>query len=308
VGVAPSRLAFDLEPSERRSFTLNYYNNGAESLQVRVYPMDYLRRPDGTVLYLEPADRLSGSGWIEVQPASFVAPPRSRNPVQVTVEVPEDTPDGEYHAVVFMEALPATEEGTLRLGARVGSVLYMAVGTQFVRAAALVPYGRAVHPVPHGQGLERLLHLVRERLRAITVGRRHVPLVVTGRPFVIFVPIANLGNVHIRPEVTVKVARGGGEPRVLRHLGEVILAADAKIIELRWQDPPFLGLVRVEVQVDYGGPEPLRAAVTSLVFPLDLLFGLGLLAAGLRLFGVRGISLRMETRRMKRGSSRAPPR
>lgn len=298
VGVAPSRLAFDLKPADRHTLTLSYHNGGPETLAVTVYPMDYRRQSDGTVRYLEPSGPLSGGNWIRVEPAAFAAPPGSRTPIRVTVEVPADTPYGEYHAVIFMEAAPPAGEGTLRLGARVGTVLYMAVGEDLLRAAALVPYGQARRPVEPG-----LLAAARERLRAFTVGSRHVPVLVTGRPFRVFVPVANRGNIHIRPEARISIGRAGGEPEVLRHIGEVILAGDAKILQLQWGNPPFIGIARLELEVEYGGPEPLRSASATLIFPFDLVIGLTLVVLGLRLFGIRGMTIQRVPRPPRKGVS-----
>jgi hypothetical protein len=221
----------------------------------------------------------------------------------VTVEVPADIPDGEYHAVVFFEAAPPEGDATLRLGARVGSVLYMAVGENLVREASLVPYGRVRGPRQAGMlFVSRLISTARERFRAVAVGNRHVAPLATGRPFRIFVPVANLGTIHIRPEGRVRVTAGDRQ-RELRHLGEVILAGDARVMEFLWGDPPFIGMVRVEVEVEYGGRDILRGTSRSLILPLDLVAGLALIVFGVRLFGIRGITIHRVPRG---GGTRAP--
>ncbi len=303
VGVAPSRLAFDLRAGDVRVFTIAYDNQGDAELSVSVYALDLLRRVGGVVLHVEPEGPLSGGSWVRVEPAAFVAPPQSRTTVTVTVEVPADIPDGEYHAVVFFEAAPPEGEATLRLGARVGSVLYMAVGEDLLRLAALVPYGRVQTPQAAGAPfVSRLVSTTRERFRAVVIGNRHVAPLATGRPLRIFVPAANLGAIHIRPEGRVRVTAAGHQ-REFRHLGEVILAGDARVMEFLWDDPPFMGMARVEIEVDYGGEGILTAASRTLILPLDLVAGLTLIVFGLRLFGIRGITIHRVPRG---GGTRAP--
>jgi len=303
VGVAPSRFAFDLQAGEVRVFTIAYDNQGEDALSVSVYAMDLLRRADGVVVHVEPEGPLSGASWVRVEPAAFVAPPRSRTLVTVTVEVPRDIPDGEYHAVVFFEAAPPEGPGTLRLGARIGSVLYMAVGQDLVRKAALVPYGQARAPLETGgHFLARLASLLREHFRSVMVADRHVAPAATGRPLRIFVPVANLGTIHIRPEGRVRVTAAGRQEE-LRHLGEVILPGDARVLEFVWDEAPFIGVVRVEVEVEYGGEEALQATSRTFTLPLDLLAGLALIVVGLRLFGIRGITIH---RAPRRGGTRVP--
>ena len=303
VGVAPSRFAFDLQAGEVRVLAIAYDNQGEDALSVSVYALDLLRRADGVVVHAEPEGPLSGASWIRVEPAVFVAPPRSRTTVTVTVEVPPDIPDGEYHAVVFFEAAPPEGPGTLRLGARLGSVLYMAVGQDLIRKAALVPYGRArAARETGGHFLARLASLLREHLRSVLVADRHVAPMATGRPLRIFVPVANLGTIHIRPEGKVRVTAAGRQGE-LRHLGEVILAGDARVMEFLWDEAPFVGMVRLEVEVEYGGEDALRATSGTLILPLDLVAGLTLIVIGLRLFGVRGITIH---RAPRGGGSRAP--
>jgi hypothetical protein len=303
--VAPSRVAVDLQAGDVQVFTIAYDNQGGGELSVIVYAKDLLRRAGGIVVHAEPEGPLSGGSWVHAEPAAFVAPPGSRTTVTITVTVPPDIPDGEYHAVVFFEAAPPGGSSTLRLGARIGTVLYMAVGQDLVRKAALVPYGQTRLPQEVGRHfLARLASLARQHLRSLVVGDRHVAPLATGRPLRIFVPVANLGTVHIRPEGMVQVTAAGRQHE-FRHLGEVILPGDVRVLEFLWDEAPFIGVVRVGVEVEYGGEDVLRATSRTLILPLDLLAGLVLIVVGLRLFGIRGITIQ---RAPRRGGPRAPSR
>ncbi|MEW6032629.1 MAG: hypothetical protein AB1645_07080 [Bacillota bacterium] len=304
IGLAPVKSAYDLTPGSTLTLVARFTCEGTVPLRARVKYMDALHHGD-RFEYLEPGGEFWSAGsWVSVEPAEFQVAPGESRELRVTVTVPPGTPDGEYYAAFFVETVPAGGPGAetgVSLGGSIGSLICLAVGENIGRSARLIPYGDVPRTTTGLQGWARLVEDVRYWWRCLVIRGRNVAPLVEARPLKVFAPIENTSAAHIQPRVTASFYEGDVLRRRVTVEGEIILPRQARVIELPWTDAPVYGRFRLELVIEYGGPEPIRVERAFWVLPVKGILGLMAVA-----FGVGYLSAASGRRRQAGRAAQGP--
>jgi len=293
IGVSPVITAYDLGRGQTVTVKAVFSSGGTESFQAQVYLYDALRRGTSGFEFTEPgAEFWSAGGWLTADPMAFPMRPNQRQEVLVKLTVPEDAPAGEYYAAFGVTATPDTVAGpssaSVQVNGSVISVICVAIGEGLDRSARLIPYGDVPRDAsPTETPAARLAGALRHWWLGLVIGDWNVARLAEGQVFRVFAPIENTGGVHIQPRVTATFRKGARVVRGVVVSGQIILPGDKELVEIPWTDAPFYGRYRMDLEVEYGGPEPLKVSRSFFIFPVKGIVGIVLLAFGLGYFMAR---------------------
>jgi len=284
VGLAPVETGLDLQAGRSHTFTAAFYVAGSEPVRARAACHDALLRETGFE-FLEPGQEYWSAGsWLTVEPLEFDLEPGGRQLLSVTVAVPEDVPDGEYYAAFSVRAAPRDGGGggtQVSIGGRIIAVVCVAVGEDIGRSARLVPYGDVPRGDTDARGWERAVDTFGHLLRCVVIRDRNVAFLTEPKPVRVFVPLENTGGVHIQPRVTASFYEGDTLRRRLVYSGPIILPGRSEVITLEWPAPPLFGRMRLKLDIEYRGAEPIEVERTFWVVPVKGLLGLAAVTFGL---------------------------
>lgn len=293
IGVSPVITAYDLRRGETVTVKAIFSSGGTESFQAQVYLYDALRRGTSGFEFTEPgAEFWSAGGWLTADPVAFPMQPNERREVLVKLTVPKDTPSGEYYAAFGVTATPDTVAGpssaSVQVNGSVISVICVAIGEGLDRSARLIPYGDVPRDAsPTETPAARLASTLRHWWLSLVIGDWNVAHLAEGQVFRVFAPIENTGGVHIQPRVTATFLKGDRVVRGVVVSGQIILPGDKELVEIPWADAPFYGRYRIDLEVEYGGPEPIKVSRSFFILPVKGIVGIVLLASGLGYFMAR---------------------
>lgn len=127
LGVSPAKVEMKIPQGERGEISLTILNGGETPFTVSPYANDYIKHPDGSVSFFEPGSaEWSCAEWFQFEPAEFEVKPGKEEKIKCLVETPSNARLGQYHAVVFFEAVAGKAEGA-SISGRVGSVFVIQV-------------------------------------------------------------------------------------------------------------------------------------------------------------------------------------
>ena len=192
VMLAPSRFEIEMKSGTERTLVIfaNYTaapEGTAEPFRMVASLGDWDLGPSGNVRFFNPGSQPhSASQWMIFSPAEMLAQPNHQHPIRVTIQVPSDTPKGEYRAAMFVEPRQdqiKLENKTKRLEVRwrLATIFYITVGDCDRRGS-----------------LENL------KAKAVPSGIVLIPT------------LRNDGNAHMRPTYSVRVLSENGAREVLR--------------------------------------------------------------------------------------------
>ncbi len=287
IGLSPVKTGLDLKAGDTITFAAKFSCAGFVPINARITYKDTFVS-DQSFAFADPGTEFWSAGtWLKVEPEEFSLSPGQSQNLQVTVTVPPETPDGQYYAAFFVQASPAATSGSSNVGfaGTIASIVCISMGEGAGRSARLVPYGYVPRVDDGSQRWTKLVGSLRHWWRCLVTKARNVAFVTETRPIKIFAPIENVGGAHIQPRVTASLYEGES----LRHktvmTGDIILPGHSKITELAWPDPPLFARVRLELKVEYGGPEPIEVERTFFVLPVKGILGLLAVAFGLGYLG-----------------------
>lgn len=184
IALAPSRLQLPMKPGESRTEVVHLIASKEISKPVRMLASlgDWTLDRKGEIVFSRPGtNKRSASDWMIYSPVEFVAEGGQAYPIRVTVDVPPETPPGDYTAVLFVEERPSdikTQPGRkqIRFHFRLAAIFYVMVG--------------------------ELTH--KGSLTALEVDASVSPPVITAT-------LKNEGNSLIRPTHSLEVVNSSGE-------------------------------------------------------------------------------------------------
>jgi hypothetical protein len=246
VMLAPSRLEIEMKPGTERTLVIyaNYTaasEGGAESFRMVASLSDWDLGPSGNVRFFNPGSQPhSACQWMIFSPAEMLAQPNHQHPIRVTIQVPSNTPKGEYRAAMFVEPRQdqiKLENKTKRLEVRwrLATIFYITVGDCDRRGS-----------------LENL------EAKAMPAG-------------IILTPtLKNEGNAHMRPTYSLRVVSENGAKEVLR-LGP---QESLPVLPGTTQEAPLLLEIKLEpgkysvyYRVDFHDGSSPTEGETSLIVP-----------------------------------------
>ena len=101
--VAPMRFEFQIEEDQSSTGSMIIRNNSEDTLAVKIYIKDYLRRSDGSESELEPGTiSRSCSQWLSISPMNIELEPGETKEARISMSVPLDA-EGTYWSMVYVE-------------------------------------------------------------------------------------------------------------------------------------------------------------------------------------------------------------
>lgn len=136
--IAPLRLEVQVPDKQSvATASVRVTNNGEEPVRLKVYMQDWTVNANGGLVIVP--DPLPGSmiGFTRFNPKEFEIAPNSVQILRMAIAFPPDSPDGEYHSMIFFEDLkPAVQRMStsggfstaLEVKQRFGSAIYVYKG------------------------------------------------------------------------------------------------------------------------------------------------------------------------------------
>lgn len=169
VMLAPSRLEIEMKSGTEKTLVIfaNYTaapEGAAEPFRMVASLGDWDLGPSGNIRFFNPGSQPhSASQWMIFSPAEMLAQPNHQHPIRVTIQVPSNTPKGEYRAAMFVEPRQdqiKLEKKTKRLEVRwrLATIFYITVGECDRRgslenlAAKAMPSGVVLTPTLKNEG------------------------------------------------------------------------------------------------------------------------------------------------------------
>lgn len=237
LSVYPSRMELAATSGAQQTFGVTVANPGKQPLRVRTAVADWNSTLTGDMEFLAAGQAPhSAAAMLKVTPAQFVVAPGQSQIVRITADVPEGTPDGQRHGIVFFETtppqMPRKNQGTnVVISQRLGCTVYVDVGA--VRRRATVT-GLAYFPPKDKQ------------------------------PARIGVALDNLGTAYVRGagELTVTNAETGVVVEK-KPVAELFALRESRRLHFTPLAKPLgPGTYRLRLTLDYGGDEVIEAEST----------------------------------------------
>lgn len=227
--ISPPRFEFSLASGGSVTNVIEVLNGGETLLHLKAFAMDWTMTENGDqIFYKAGVLEQSCASWIEINPTEFEIPPRQREMVRFTVNVPGNKAGG-YWAVVFFESQPERAKGNVgvQFAARVGSIIYVNIAKTENKKGEIVDF---------------------------EIGDYKNKKVQAGVTF------QNIGNVPVRPKGKLLIKDIAGNK-----IGEVELPEQVVLPQLQrkfkaeWQGLLPQGIYRLAATIDYGAEEVLEA-------------------------------------------------
>ena len=125
--VSPTKLEFGVGTQRATRSTITVTNNGDAPLSIRSYVMGYSRDSSGKIKFLSPGTgAMSCAGWIKTGAKKFALKQGETKQVSCFLNVPDTAAPGQYHAVVFFEAVSDHGPG-MAISGRLGTMVLLKI-------------------------------------------------------------------------------------------------------------------------------------------------------------------------------------
>lgn len=106
LGISPPDINLKISPGEQYQGEMYIFGSEKESIQVKVYPMDWSLSTLGNYQFLPMGTvKRSASSWISFFPRNFNLPPKRGQKIEYTIKVPQNA-SGSYWATLMAETNP----------------------------------------------------------------------------------------------------------------------------------------------------------------------------------------------------------
>lgn len=244
-----------LVPGERQQFSLRVRNESTKPITVQSLVEDFVIGEDGvTPTPVESTEennnRWSMASWITLTPAKQTIDPKSTAGVNVTIEVPEDAlPGGKFVMIMHQPdtglLTSTTGETTNVVNQRVGTLVYGVVDGDFIENA-----------------------FIRDLV---------APQLSEFGPIAYSFRVDNDSDVHIRPQLTVKIYNMWGKLLDTSSLEtKNIFPKISRDFEGEWQQIWGLGRYKLEVAMMYGTTDTVTKIASTYfwIIPIKLILAI----------------------------------
>jgi len=265
IQISPVRVEYRLEPGRVQEGTIRVSNTGAEGFEFTVSAVPhtiidsaYLERSE------EPTPRTEIARWVVFDQTSFFLDSGESILVPFRIEVPVNAPGGGQFAMIMVETSGNQQNGHIASTKRLGMVVHSRVSGETVEVAELVS-----------------AHIPRFHLRA--------PVTATSK-------VENQGNVDVMVGYRMHVRSLLGRTVFANYCtddvqdgcsanGQELLifpepSETRRIVELKWEGAPVLGIFRVTQEIEVLGQVHSETR-TVFVVPLFMLILLAVIVVGL---------------------------
>lgn len=129
--ISPPRFELTAKPGDRVRQTIEITNAGAQASALLVRTADWELRADDAVVFHDPLQPGSCRPWVAIERRELLVAARQPYRFRFEVAPPADTPPVECRFAIMLEGKDSSfagSTGALPVGARVGVIVYVAVG------------------------------------------------------------------------------------------------------------------------------------------------------------------------------------
>lgn len=135
LSISPTKFDLKIEPGQLSQADVNITNKSEAALPVTVEIMDFAPKDQsGAISYGVSLPGKSAKDWLHVNNKDLLLEPNQKVPIKVSINPPENTPEGSYFAVVMFQAsLPSsyienTGGSTTAIVPWVGTLFLLTIG------------------------------------------------------------------------------------------------------------------------------------------------------------------------------------
>ncbi len=231
--VAPVVDELSLDPGTQVDKSIRVTNHGDQKLNVRVYTAPYsIIKETGGSDFETQSEYTQIYHWIKIQTSSFdfaedahfSIEPGEAETINYRITVPESAPGGSQHACIFVETVPDDSEESSSI---------VTVSRTVVKIFADVS-GETVNDAK------------------ITTLESNSDIILGGKVFARS-SVKNIGNVNIKPSLTLKVTSLSGETIFDNTKVAMIFPENQSQMEIYWPDTPMFGIYHLTAVVSVLG-------------------------------------------------------
>lgn len=129
--ISPPRFELAIKPGDRLRQTIEITNAAAQAATLLVRTADWELRQDEAVVFHDPLQPGSCRPWVAIERRELLVAPHQPYRFRFEVAPPADTPPTECRFAIMLEGKDSSfagATGALPVGARVGVIVYVAIG------------------------------------------------------------------------------------------------------------------------------------------------------------------------------------
>ncbi|KKU03962.1 MAG: hypothetical protein UX07_C0049G0005 [Parcubacteria group bacterium GW2011_GWA2_45_30] len=258
--IQPVKVSHTIEPGNSVSSQITLKNESDGTVKVEATIEDFI--PAAGSVNVQFVGRAEGvttvRDWITLDaPDSFVFEKGQARSIIYTVKAPPDAEPGGHFGVVFFKATDAKEQGQLKVGTRVGMLIFITVPGNQLQKGKVLDFS--------------------------------APIFVQKGPVPFTIKFENTGTVHFEPKGVITITNiFGKEVGVVPVAGQTVLPTGVRDLSAMWDvSGLLLGRYVAEINiVDGEGNELTANKIAFYAFPLWYLLGF-IVAVIALFFGVK---------------------
>lgn len=244
--VSPVIEEFSLEPATKTDKSVSVTNQGDQELKIRIYTTPYSISADNDASdFASQSEYTQIYHWIKIQnkdqlyqdEAEYVINPHDTININYRIDVPESAPSGSQHACIFVETIPdeAESQNGITTISRAAIKIFANVSGETINDAEII-------------SLDTNTFVLSDKVPAKTM-------------------VKNIGNVDIRPTLSLKINSLSGETVFNETSVAVIFPEDSGEINVEWPETPAFGIYNLVASVNILGKNS-TIEKTIFVFPV----------------------------------------
>lgn len=258
--IQPVKVSHTINPEASVSDTISLTNASDEDVQVEVTVEDFT--PAAGSLNLQFIGRTDGvttvRDWITIEGKdSFVFKKGESRAISYTIKAPKDAEPGAHFGVVFFKATRLQAEGQLKVGTRVGVLIFVTVPGDNLQKGKILDFSG--------------------------------PSFVTGGPVKFTIKFENTGTVHFEPKGTITITNiFGNTTGSIPVQGQIVLPTGTRDLTAEWAVGSLIaGRYKAFLKiVDGEGNELTTKTIEFYAFPVWYFAGFIAVILGL-FFGIK---------------------
>jgi len=246
LSIQPNKISHTIEPGDSVSGIISLKNASDSDVKVDVEVNDFIPTPGtGDFHFVDRAEGVTSvRDWVTIKsPADFIFKKGESKEIPYTIKAPKNAEPGSHFGIAFFMASKIADTGQLKVGTRVGMVIYVTVPGNFLQKGKLLDFS--------------------------------TPKFIQKGPVNFKIKFENTGTVHFEPKGAIKITNiFGKEVANVPVSGALVLPTGIKDFTVNWPVNFLLGRYKAEINLKDGEGNVLTAdSVAFYAFPLWYLAG-----------------------------------
>ena len=265
--IQPVKVSHTIEPGESVSGSILLKNASSEAVDVEVVVEDFVPAAgSGNIQFVGRAEGVTTvRDWIELDiPESFVFQKDESKTIPYTIQAPPDAEPGGHFGVAFFKATEIGDEGQLKVGTRVGMLIFVTVPGNQLQKGTILDF--------------------------------LAPFFIQKGPVDFEITFENTGTVHFEPKGVITITNmWGKEVGKIPVSGQAVLPTGVRDLNAQWNVASvLLGRYKADLGlVDGEGNELTANSIAFYAFPVWYVLSFFLAVMAL-FFGLRFLKRRVK--------------